>query len=70
MLETNSSLPAYLLHVLQCIICNCMHTVHVTCRAEGSGNDVVVTCTRVGNSQQITSIRYSINGGTTMTGER
>ena len=30
---------------------------------------MVVSCTTVGNSEQISSIRYSINGGTTRTGE-
>lgn len=43
--------------------------LNVNCSAESDGQYVVVTCLSVGTTEQITSIEYSINGGTTRRGE-
>lgn len=56
----------YSFHVHQ--LCTAVY-LHVNCSAVPDGDDVAVSCATVGNSEQISSIRYSINGGTTRTGE-
>lgn len=43
--------------------------LHVNCSAVPDGDDVVVSCATVGNSERISSILYSINGGTARRGE-
>lgn len=41
----------------------------MNCSAVFDGGNVVITCLRVEHSEQIVSIDYSINGGTTRRGE-